>query len=265
MLDNRHLLAMVVLLAAAPAWAKSPLGKAPLDSVVPAGATNPSSGAPAAWGEPMHDNDIHSLSLIDRLEYGVGDEPGNYLWEASGWIGGDINRLWWKTEGEGPTYGGGPDATEFQAEYGRAISPFWNGLVGVRYDVNPGDDRAFGVVKLLGLSPLFIDTETSLFVSQDGVPSARGEFEYQALMTQRLRLAPRAEVNLGARDADYGLGAGLQSTELGLRLKYQVVRQFIPYVGVRWEQTYGDTRDIAHAEGETDSSTAFVVGLTAWY
>jgi Copper resistance protein B precursor (CopB). len=34
---------------------------------------------------------------------------------------------------------------------------------------------------------------------------------------------------------------------------------------VRWEQTYGETKDMARAEGEPTSSTAFVIGLRAWY
>lgn len=262
---TKSLLAVSALIIASPIWAGQPPGKAPLDAVVPSVPKNPSSGSPAAWVEPMRDNAIHSLSAIDRLEYGAGDEPGNYLWEGYGWIGGDINRFWWKTEGEGPTHGGPPETTTFEASYGRAITPFWNALAGVRYDLHPGDDRAFGMLKLRGLSPLFIDTEASFFISDNGVPSVRGEFEYEALVTQRLRLAPRAEINIGARDADYEFGGGLQNTELGLRLKYQVAREFVPYIGVRWEQKYGDTHDIAHAEGETDSSTAFVVGLSAWY
>lgn len=258
-------LAAILLVCSLPVGASQPPARAALDTVIPAGPRNPSSGAPAAWQEPMRDNAIHSLSAIDRLEYGTGDGPGNYLWDVYGWVGGDINRFWWKTEGEGLTSGGSPESTTFQASYGRAITPFWNALAGVRYDLHPGDDRTFGMLKLRGLAPLFIDTEASFFVSDHGVPSVRGEFEYEVLISQRLRLAPRAEINVGARDADYELGGGLQNSELGLRLKYQVMREFAPYIGVRWEQQYGDTRDLARAQGEADSATAFVVGLSAWY
>ncbi|WP_232226077.1 copper resistance protein B [Salinisphaera hydrothermalis] len=258
-------LAFVMASAAAPALADAPPGKANPNSVVPKGAENASSGAPANWAPPIRDNAIHQYSSINRLEYGTGNAPDSYLWEGQGWIGGDINRFWWKTEGEGATTGGSPDSTSFEADYGRAITPFWNALIGARYDIYPGKDRAFGMVKLQGLSPLYIDTEASFYVSQDGVPSFRGEFQYEPLITQRLRLAPRAEINLGARDANYGLGGGLQSTSLGLRLKYQIVREFVPYIGVRWDKKYGDTAKMARADGGTSSSTAFVVGLSAWY
>ncbi|MDA3920741.1 MAG: copper resistance protein B [Salinisphaera sp.] len=258
-------IALVLASVALPAAAANPPGKANPNSVVPGGAANPSSGAPANWTPPIHDDAIHQYTSINRLEYGTGNAPSSYLWEGQGWVGGDINRFWWKTEGEGANAGGSPDSTSFEADYGRAITPFWNALIGGRYDLYPSSNRAFGMLKLQGLTPLYLDTELSVYVSQDGVPSFRGEFQYEPLISQRLRLAPRAEINIGARDAGYGLGGGLQNTQLGLRLKYQVRRELVPYIGVRWEQKYGDTADIARAEGQNTSSTAFVVGLSAWY
>ena len=41
-----------------------------------------------------------SMLLVDRLEVQAGDHTA-YAWEAQGWIGGDINRAWYRTEGEG--------------------------------------------------------------------------------------------------------------------------------------------------------------------
>ena len=96
--------------------------------------------------------------------------------------------------------------------------------------------------------------------------SFRGEFEYELLLTQRLIVQPRLEINASAQDVpEYGLGSGLNNTEMGIRLRYEIRREFAPYIGVRWEQTYGDTKDLARAEGESTSSTAFVIGLRAWY
>ncbi|WP_348762587.1 copper resistance protein B [uncultured Salinisphaera sp.] len=240
-------------------------GRADPASVVPQGPANPASGAPADWMDPMKDDTVRALTAIDRAEFGTGHPDDSYLWEAFGWVGGDIHRFWWKTEGEGATAGGAPESASLEASYGQAITPFWNALAGLRYDTYPRDNRVFGMAKLVGLAPGFVETELSAFVSQDGVVSARGEFEYEALLTQRLRLAPRAEINLGAQDRAYGLGSGLQNTEMGLRLKYQVIREFTPYIGVRYEQSYFDTADQARRDGESDSATAFVVGFSAWY
>lgn len=268
-MPNRSKLLPIVLLAsvlAAPAaWAQAS-GKAPLDSVIPAGATDPSSGAPAAWHKPIHDTKPYHSVLIDRLEYGDADGPDNYLWDAQAWFGNDYHKLWFKTEGEGPTHGGSPEGTEFQLLYDRTLTPFFDGQLGVRYDVNPNPDRGFLVLGLRGLAPLWFETDTALFVSEDGDVSFRGELEYDLRLTQRLILQPRAEINLSARDTpEYGLGRGLNNTEMGLRLRYELRREFAPYIGVRWEQTYGDTKDFARREGEDTSSTAFVVGVRAWY
>ncbi|MES1937167.1 copper resistance B [Salinisphaera hydrothermalis C27AD] len=241
-------------------------GTAALNSVIPNGPTDSASGAPAAWSKPIHDKQINHYFSVDRLEYGAMGGPDNYLWDAQGWIGGDYNKFWWKTEGEGPMGGGAPDDTEFQALYSRMITPFWNAEIGMRYDVNPNPDRGFAVIGIQGLLPYWLESDTALFVSEDGDVSFRGEFEYELLLTQRLILQPRVEVNLSAQDApEYGLASGLNNTEMGLRLRYQIRREFAPYIGVRWDQKYGATHDLARASGEDGSSTAFVIGMRAWY
>lgn len=241
-------------------------GKADLDTVVPQGPRNSASGAPANWPTITQDDKIYSYFLLDRLEYGVADGPDNYLWEGEGWIGGDYNKLWLKTEGEGPLHGGGPENIQFQAKYGRTISPFFSAQVGLRYDSNPTPTRGFAVFNLQGLAPEWFEVENQLYISEDGDVSFDGEYEYQLLLTQRLMLAPRVEVNLSAQDERrYGIGSGLSSTQMGLRLRYAIRREFAPYIGVRWDQKYGDTKDFARAAGEATSSTAFVVGVRAWY
>ena len=150
--------------------------------------------------------------------------------------------------------------------YNRTISPFWGAQAGIRYDTNPGEDRGFAVLGIQGLAPYWFESDTALFVSEDGDVSFRGEFEYELLLTQRLILQPRLELNASANDVpEYGLGQGINNTEMGLRLRYEIKREFAPYIGVRWEQLYGETKDIAQRAGENTSNTYFVVGIRAWY
>jgi copper resistance protein B len=86
------------------------------------------------------------------------------------------------------------------------------------------------------------------------------------LLTQRLVLQPRLEVNASLDDVPrLGIASGLNSTEAGLRLRYELKREFAPYVGIRWERVHGDARDFARAEGEPLSKTSYVVGLRAWF
>ena len=98
-------------------------------------------------------------------------------------------------------------------------------------------------------------------------PSAlRGEFEYDLLLTQRLKLQPRLEFNAYAQDIpERNLGRGLGNTEAGLRLRYEIRRELAPYIGVRWERLYGETRDMARAAGGDPSRTSLVVGIRAWF
>jgi copper resistance protein B len=264
MRQTRHV--TFLLLASIGASQAASDGKADLDSVIPAGEKSRASGAPAEWKTPVADDKLYSMVLVDRLEYGVPKGSNNYLWDAQGWVGGDFNKFWFRTEGEGPTSGGSPESTEFQALYTRTIAPFWGLQAGLRYDINPNPDRGFAVLGVQGLAPYWFESNTALFVSEDGDVSFRGEFEYELLLTQRLILQPRLEINASASNTPkYGLGRGLNNTEMGIRLRYEVKREFAPYIGVRWEQKYGDTKDMARAAGENTSSTAFVIGVRAWY
>jgi copper resistance protein B len=117
-----------------------------------------------------------------------------------------------------------------------------------------------------GLAPYWFEVDTALFLSEDGDLSFRGEFEYDLLFTQRLILQPRLEINASADDVpELGLGSGVNNTEAGLRLRYEIKREFAPYIGVRWEQLYGDTKDIAEREGEPTSVTSLVLGFRIWF
>ncbi|MAA75139.1 MAG: copper resistance protein CopB [Salinisphaeraceae bacterium] len=273
MFSSRKLLiaSVWVICLAIPAqtWAESkplPGENADPEAIYPPGERNPNSGAPAEWPKITMDQEKFAFALVDRLEYGDTEGVNNYLWDAQGWIGGDTNKFWWKTEGEGPERGAGPENTEFQALYNRMISPFWGLQAGLRYDTNPGPDRGFAVLGIQGLAPYWFESDTALFVSDDGKVSFRGEFEYEILLTQRLILQPRLEFNASAQNVpEYGLGQGLNDTEMGLRLRYEIKREFAPYIGVRYEALYGETEDIAQRAGEATSSTNFVIGVRAWY
>jgi copper resistance protein B len=78
-------------------------------------------------------------------------------------------------------------------------------------------------------------------------------------------LSLEVEANLYSRsDADRGLGSGLSDLELGLRLRYEIRRQFAPYVGVTWNKSYGGTADYARASGERNKTTQLVAGVRIW-
>lgn len=226
----------------------------------------PATGAPACWPDPVVDQEPYGKVLIDQLEMGYTDDAADgYSWEVDAFWGDDYDKIWFKTEGEG-LQDGEVETAEVQALYSRLISPFWDVQAGLRYDIRPDPSRGFAVLGLQGLAPYWFETDTALFVSEDGDASFRGEFEYELLFTQRLILTPQFEFTLAAQDVpEYGIGSGLTSTEIGLRLRYEIQREFAPYIGVSYEQKYGETKDIAEREGEPTSTTSFVVGVRAWF
>ncbi len=231
-----------------------------------AGAENPATGAPAEW--VMHNMGGHpyGMVLIDRMEYGNGDDTDTYLWDVQGWYGGDYNKLAVKTEGESET-AESVDDMELQVLYDRLVAPFWTLQAGVRYDVQ-GDqpDVGYAVAGLQGLAPQWFETDLALFVSEDGDVSIRGELEYDLRLSQRLILQPQVELDASFGDVpELGRASGLNRTEAGLRLRYEIRREFAPYIGVRWDRLHGGTADLARAAGEPRSMTSLVVGLRAWF
>lgn len=218
------------------------------------------------WPSPIHDNQVFWLVLVDELEYRFNDGTDALNWDAIAWVGGDYQRLWIETEGEIGVAGDGSGEAELQVLYGRLVSPFWDFQAGLRYDqvFGPGRDpgRAFAVIGIQGLAPYLFEIDASLFISEDGDVSARFETEYQFLLTQRLILQPELEVNVAAQQVEeFGVGSGLNDIELSLRLRYEVSRQFAPYVGVSWTRKFGQTAEFAREEGESTDNFAVVGGL----
>lgn len=222
-------------------------------------------GTPADWPSPIPDQQPYAMFLIDRLEAGYSDNVDTYVWDAQAWYGGDFNRLWFKSEGEGEQ-GHSPESAELQALFSRKFSPYWDWQLGIRHDFRPDPTRTHAVIGLQGMLPYKFEWDSALFISEEGDVTARVEAEYDVRITQRLILQPRLELNAAASDVpELGLGSGINSSELGIRLRYEIRRELAPYIGISWEQRFGDTADIAQAEGEATSTTFFVVGLRAWF
>jgi copper resistance protein B len=201
----------------------------------------------------------------ERLEVGVSDGEESYAWEADFFYGEPLDRLWIKTEGEGG-FDGDLEHGEVQALWGHAISPFFDLQAGLRYDFAPDPERAHLVLGVQGTAPHWIEIEAAAFLSDEGELTARIEAEYDLRITQRLILQPLVELELSAQDIpEHGIGAGLSTSEAGLRLRYEIVPEFAPYIGVEWEQAYGQTADFREAAGHDAGGVRFLAGLRIWF
>ena len=219
---------------------------------------------PPLGGHEVHDSGINSFFLLDQLEYQDADEGSTLAWDASGWVGGDINRLWIRSEGE-RTNGVTEDA-ELQLLYGRSIGPWWDVVAGVRQDFKPESPQTWAAFGLQGMALYEFEAEATAFIGENGQSAARLEGEYDILLTNRLILQPTAEANFyGKNDPERGVGSGLANTEVGLRLRYELVRQFAPYIGVTWSRSYGKTSDQIRDEGGDVDEARFVAGIRMWF
>ena len=215
-------------------------------------------------GLHMLDDAALGMLLIDRLEYFDGRNGNGGALDAQGWYGTDANKLWVKVEGERSA--GRLQDLRTEALWARPLGIYWNTQLGVRHDFGVGPGRTWAAFGLQGLAPYFFDVEATFYVGQAGRTAFRFESEYELLLTQRLILQPRFEVNLyGRDDPQRGIGSGLSDATAGLRLRYEFTRKFAPYVGVEFERKFGRTADLARNAGEPAFDPRLVAGLHFWF
>lgn len=214
--------------------------------------------------QQLHMSDEHNFASVqvDRLEYvrARGNEWAAY--EGQAWFGGTYNRAVLKAEGE--VKNGKLHESQTELLWGHAVSTFWDTQLGARFDYGHGEpDRQWLAFGVQGLAPYWFDIDATAYVGPSGRTALRLSAEYDLLLTQRLVLQPGVEINFyGKDDKAREIGSGLSDGTAGLRLKYEVTRQFVPYVGVEWSGKFGKTADFASDAGERRHETRFVAGLS---
>ena len=212
----------------------------------------------------LHGTAVHSYWLLDRLEVSDADDGTALGWEASAWIGGDVQRLWLRSEGE--AIDGRIEHGDVEVLYGRSVRTWWDVVAGVRQDIGEGPSRTWGAFGVQGFAPYKFEVAATAYVGQSGRSAARVEAEYDTLFTNRLILQWRAEANAyGKSDPLAGIGSGLSTLEAGLRLRYEVTRQFAPYIGIEHERAFGNTADLRRAGGHGAGDTRVVAGVRLWF
>ena len=212
-----------------------------------------------------HGTPINSLVLFNRLEAWDADPGTGQAWEAQAWIGGDINRLWLRSEGERQR--GSTESANLEVLYGRSVSPWWDVVTGIRHDFSPGASQTWAALGVQGMAPYMFEISATAYVGESGQTAAKVEVEYELLLTNRLILQPMVELSLhGKDDPARHIGSGLDKAEAGLRLRYEFSnRRFAPYLGISHERVYGRTADFRRAEGEGVRDTRVVAGIRFWF
>ncbi len=212
----------------------------------------------------MEDDATYYKVSFDRLEWHEASDESALVWNAKAWVGKDFNRLYVRSEGE--SVNGNAQHAAVEALWVRPLSPWWNLGVGLRQDMRPAPSRSWLALGAIGLAPYRFAVEATAYLATGGRTAVRLETEYDLLLTNRLVLQPRLELNAyGESDRSRGIGAGLSDMEAGLRLRYEIRREFAPYIGLVWARRFGLTEEIAQAAGRPPGELQSVVGLRAWF
>jgi len=205
----------------------------------------------------------HDSSMIfnhfkaDRLEYEGNQDLHLFKWDVQNWTGTDENKLWLKSEGDYSADQNIFGRADLQVLYSRNIDTFWDFQIGARRAIEP--ERTFdAVIGFQGLAPYFIEVDSAMFINEKGNVLGRLTLGYEMLLTQRLILQPRVEVNVAAEDIkNRGVKAGITEFEAGFRLRYEIEREFAPYLGMDYVEE--------ESLREHQHSLRGVVGVRVWY
>ena len=219
---------------------------------------------PDVGGHAVHDTAVHSFWLIDRLEGWGADEGTGLGWELTNWTGTDLTRVWLRSEGE--HVDGTMESANLEVLYGRAVARWWDLVAGIRHDFGEGPSQTFAAIGIQGLAPQRFELDATAYFGQSGQTAAQLEAEYDILFTNRLILQWQAAAEFyGQDDSRRGIGSGLSTVEVGLRLRYEFRREFAPYIGVAWERAYGGTADHRTLLGDDVDDTRLVAGVRIWF
>ena len=212
----------------------------------------------------MNEHQNFSALRVDRLEAVYVRDNTSAAYDVQAWYGGTYDRAALKAEGDVDS--GKLQDARTELLWGHAVATYWDTQLGVRHDGGTGPGRGWLAFGVQGLAPYWFHVDATAYVGDQGRAALRFATEYELLLTQKLILQPRIEANLyGKRDAERDLGAGLSDLVAGLRLRYEIRREFAPYIGVEWAGKFGATANDTRAAGADVRETRLVAGLRFWY
>jgi copper resistance protein B len=212
----------------------------------------------------MGENPFNTFVLFDQLETQDAERGSQPGWNARAWAGRDLSKLWIRSEGS--RVSGRTEHAELELLWGRRFARWWDWVAGARTDLRPGPAQNWAAFGVQGLAPYRFELEATAYVGDGGRSAARFETEYELLVTNRLILQPRIEMNwYSSDDPARGIGSGLAGVDAGLRLRYEIRREIAPYVGIVQERKFGATAELARNRGEETRDTRFVAGIRFWF
>jgi len=138
----------------------------------------------------------------------------------------------------------------------------------VRHDFKPDtpDQTTYGVIGIQGLAPYRFEVDAALFFSEHGDVAFRTEVEYFFFLTQRLILQPYFEADLWlTRNSPMALTAGITEIDSGVKLLFEIRREFAPYIDFNVVRTLGSAKTNAILLGERVKDFAVRIGARVMF
>ena len=214
----------------------------------------------------MMADDILYGVRINSLEWTRDKDSQNKGFASAGtfWLGTDANRavLDWELGGEKQL-----DDASVQLAWRRPLSTFWNYDIGLRSDYQrEGADRQWLALNLNGFAPYRFEVNATALVGDKGRTALKLDADYDLRITQRLVLQPEVSASLyGKNDPAMNRGAGLSDISTAFRLRYDINRQFAPYLGFQYTRYVGKTADLLQAGNQKDSLSQLMAGIRWWF
>ncbi len=212
----------------------------------------------------LHGSEPSSMLLIDQLEAFRGRDANGQSWEAQAWYGSDSDKLWLRSDGERSD--GRLEDANVEVFWNHSVATFWSTQTGARHDFGEGPTRDWAAFGVQGLAPYWFELEATAYIGPSGRTAARLRVAYELLFTQRLVLQPEAEINLyGRNDPQRRIGRGVSDVRFGLRLRYEIRRQFAPYLGVNWVRRVGTSAGYARRDHLRVLDRQLLAGIRIWF
>ena len=200
---------------------------------------------------------------LDTFERAKSDDAYSTAWNAQAWYGSDFDKLLLRSEGESEH---GVTDARVEAFWNHAFASYWDWQLGVRRDFGGDPARNWAAFGVQGLAPYWFEVEAAAYFGEGGRTAFGLRAEYELLLTQRLILQPEVELNFyGRDDRARGIASGLSDAEFGLRLRYEIRREFAPYIGVVRKYRRGVDETGFGFEHQIGSETQIVAGLRLWF
>ncbi len=201
---------------------------------------------------------------VNRLERARSSENVLSHYDVQGAFGRDYDQLILVAEGE--MTNGKVQDSRTELLWGHALATYWNSQLGLRHDSGDTPDQQWLSLGVQGLAPYWFEVSATGYIGKQGRTALRLGAEYELLLTQKIILQPRIESNLyGKQDELRELGSGLSNWVAGVRLRYEIQREFAPYIGLEWNGKFGSTAEYARTAGAQTQETRAVAGLRFWY